>query len=182
MMRNGSWAPRSEMKGLAIFGLNMAGVVLLLSLADGLAGVVQDVGLRRFASFEDAAARLPEDSVLVPDYFPQTFRWPPSLVLAQKRPYTALVMAFDDGRGETVLVISQAASTRFDATEGLALTAVKVAGPFRLKGRAALLETGACGSLAPCSRLSWNEHGLAIDIRAAAAPIELIRLAGSMIE
>ena len=50
-----------------------------------------------------------------------------------------------------------------------------------LKGRPALLEIGTCSDGSECSRLSWDDKGYHLTVLMKNKPIELIRMAESMI-
>ena len=97
--------------GVLSFVLSVVVLIAVLKGLNWLPTTVRKDLLKRYDTLEGAAAGSNLGEVLVPAYIPQNLKWPPSAILAQGKPYPALVMEFEriDGR-DTVLVISQSAS------------------------------------------------------------------------
>ena len=73
--------------------------------------------MRRYGDFEEMRTTLGIRQVFVPSYFPEDFRWPPTGILAQGKPYPAVIMEFErSGEGKTRevgMMIYQAARDDF---------------------------------------------------------------------
>jgi hypothetical protein len=157
-------------------------LVLLLKVTNWLPTVLQEGGMKKYASVEEVKSRLKTKDIYVPTYFPQNVKWPPSRILAQSRPYFALVMEFSQGQtGDVGLIISQVADKAPVQEENLTLLQIKERASYPLKGKTALLEVGTCKNDLPCSRISWSDGTYRITLTMKAPPFELIRISDSMI-
>lgn len=138
--------------------------------------------LREYKSVEDVKAELNIREIHVPSYFPQDLSWPPSTVLAQGKPFPAIIMEFGrmEGKGAG-LVISQALSDTFRTDGKIRIAQLKEKVRYPLKGRDSVLEVGTGGNGEPCSRLSWKEGNHRMTVTARTTPLELIKVAESMI-
>ncbi|MGE5189112.1 MAG: hypothetical protein ACM3NF_03535 [Gemmatimonadota bacterium] len=173
---------RSTVSRLGSFAIGIAILVGATMAVNWIPVVVEGDLLREYDSFDAVNAGLPSLPIYVPSYFPQDLRWPPSRILAQGRPFPAVLMEFEGRRsGRTALVISQSAGGRFPPDGTVRIAAVKEKTSYRLKGRDARLEVGACGDGGTCSRIAWTEGAYRIDVTGRSAPLELIRVAESMI-
>lgn len=160
----------------------VAVLVALLRLLNWLPQVAEKELLRKYRDLEDARAASGIHQALAPSYFPQNLSWPPSTILAQGIPFPALVMEFERiGGKETALLISQAESEAFFPAERFRFHEVKERVPYSLKGRQALLVAGVGPQGEPCAGIDWREGKYWIVVRAKTSPIELIRIAESMI-
>lgn len=161
---------------VAIFvgGLKLAGWVPLAAQKDLL---------REYKSVEDVKAELSIRQIYVPSYFPQNLSWPPSAVLAQAKPFPAVIMEFGQTEGTSAgLVISQALSDTFRADGKIRIVELKERVRYPLKGRDSVLEVGTCSRGEPCSRVSWKEGNTHIVVAARSTPLELIQVAESMLK
>lgn len=173
---------RAKLRSFFYFLLAVAAVFFVLRALNWLPLLLQKDTMRRYGSLDEVRATLNIRDVAVPSYYPQSISWPPSEILAQAKPYPAVVTVYARaGSGEAVLVISQAASDRFPRDAALAISAVKERVPYRLNGRDALLEVGLCKTGETCSRISWKEGDFRIIAAMKATPFELIRIAESML-
>lgn len=173
---------KKKLAGFLYFAVTIAILVALLRVADWLPTALQEGLLRKYDSIEEVKERLHVKNLYVPSYFPQSFKWPPSRILAQSRPFVAIVMEFKDMRtGDIALVISQAADGRFVPEEKISISRIKEKVDYPLKGRAAVLEVGTCSDDTTCSRISWREGSYNIIIETETAPFELLKIADSMI-
>ncbi len=165
---------------LVIAGLTVA----FMAAVNWLPSLMQQGFARQFDSIEEAKRALGLDTVLVPGYFPEGITWPPSLILAQKKPYKAVVMEFEDGKSKrTSLIVVQSSLRGSDAQlQRITLSEVKEQTQYRLKGRNVLLQVGTCDNEMPCSRMTWREdNGSHYTVLLTSSPFELIRIAESMI-
>ena len=167
---------------LVSFGIGVLILVGATMAVNRLPVLVQGDLLREYDSFDAVSAGLPSLPIYVPSYYPQDLRWPPSRILAQGRPFPAVLMEFQGRQSRrTVLVISQSARGTFSPDGKVRIVKVKEKTSYLLKGRDARLEVGVCGDGATCSRLAWTEGAYRIDVTGKSAPLELIRVAESMI-
>jgi hypothetical protein len=173
---------RVNVRGFIYFLLAVAAVILTLILLNWLPLALQKDTMRRYASVDEARAKLNLKGVSVPSYFPQNITWPPSEILAQNKPYPAILMVFHyAGKQEAALVISQSSAESFPGDAFITFDKITEAVPFHFKSRQALLEVGTCNKGGPCSRISWSEGGYHIVLAMKSPPFELIRIAESML-
>ena len=174
---------KKTLRGLLVMLLLAGLAVALLAAANRLPFLMQKGFARQYDSLEDAKQALGLDNVLVPAYFPEGITWPPSLILAQKKPYTAVVMEFKKAEAtETALIVIQSSSDGGDGQlQRIKLSQLKEETRYRLKGKMVLLQVGTCGSDLPCSRMTWQDGGLHRTVLLMSSPFELIRIAESMI-
>ena len=174
---------RPNVRRLGSFAIGVLILVGATMAVNRLPVLVQGDLLRRYDSIDAVSTGLPALPVYAPSYFPQDLRWPPSRILAQGRPFPAVLMEFEGRQSRrTVLVISQSARGAFPPGDKVRLAKVKEKTAYRLKGRDARLEVGACVDGATCSRIAWTEGAYRIDVTGRSAPLELIRVAESMIQ
>lgn len=173
---------RGNAKRLASFAIGILMLVGATMAVNRVPVLLQDDLLREYDSFDDVNTGLPSLPIYVPSYYPQDLRWPPSRILAQGSPFPAVLMEFEGRQSRrTALVISQSAGGEFPPDGKVRVVKVKEKTSYRLKGRDARLEVGACGDGATCSRIAWTEGAYRIDVTGRSAPLELIRVAESMI-
>ena len=166
--------------GLLRFSALVAGLLLFILVLDWLPGAVDKGGMRPYPGIEQLRKEPGFDSVLVPSYFPEGIKWPPRLVLGQRRPFMAVVLEFDGEDAEMVLVISESVSADFEPGHAARFSELRQAANVDLNGSPALIETGLCHEGASCSRLSWQEGGLYVRLFMRAPSVTLIRIAESM--
>jgi hypothetical protein len=168
--------------GLLYFGVTIAILVAGLMLTNWLPTVLQEGAMKKYRSIEEVQSKLKMRAIYVPSYIPQSIAWPPSGIMAQTRPFPAVLMEFTHGKtGDVDLVISQVADKGSIPDRKMALVQVREKTAYPLKGRNALLEVGLCKGDVACSRVSWNENGYTITVAMKAAPFELLKIAESML-
>jgi hypothetical protein len=164
------------------FILALSILIIILKILNWIPLALDRDIMRKYASIEEVRGTLKVNEILVPSYFPQRLKWPPSEILAQGKPYPAIVMEFRDiERGDVNMIIIQAGSPDFRADEKIRITDVKERADHTMKGRDAHLEVGSCQQGEPCSRISWDEGELRVEIILKSPPFELIKIAESMI-
>lgn len=172
---------RSRAYGFLYFLLTVAAVIIVLKTLNWLPLVLQQDTMRRYGSVEEVKAKLNIKDLYVPTYFPQSITWPPTEILAQTKPYLAVLMVFNQaGKRDVALVISQTASGAFSGNEFIKLIKITETVPYHFKDGTALLEVGTCKNDEPCSRLSWTEGSYRLTAVMKSPPFELIRIAESM--
>lgn len=166
----------------AAFALAAGALIVALKLLNWLPLALDRDVMRRYESIDEVRESVNIEKVYVPLYFPQRLTWPPSEIVAQGKPYPAIVMEFNDvERGTTTLIISQTTSPNFKADDKIPFTTIKESADYTLKEREAHLEVGTCEGGGPCSRISWKEGGYRIVIVMRSEPFELIKIAESML-
>ncbi len=164
------------------FALAIGVLIVLLAIANWVPTAFQKDMLRRYRSIDEVRAALNIRDIYVPSYFPEHIVWPPSEILAQGRPFPAVVMEFKDAKsGKVVLVLSQSQDGPFPAGPALTLAGVKETVPFIMKGRKAVLVVGECAKNEPCSQITWKEGPYTVTALMKAAPFELTRITDSML-
>ncbi len=103
--------------GFLAFAAGLAILVIALKALNVLPLIAQKDLMPRYADFEEMRTSLGIREVLVPSYFPEDFRWPPTGILAQGKPYPAVIMEFErSGEGkdrEVGMMICQTAEDDF---------------------------------------------------------------------
>jgi len=173
---------REHMTHLMVFGLAVVILLGVLKFFNWLPGALQEGALRRYASIEEVRSIQKDRKIHVPAYFPQSFKWPPSTILAQNRPFSAVVMEFDRlSSGEVGLIILQAESEDFLGQHKIRVLDIQSRSSCTLKGRDAMVESGLCGRDEVCSKITFKEDGSWIGILMEAPEYEAIILAESMV-
>lgn len=171
--------------GSLAFAAGLTILVIALKALNWLPLIAQNDLMRRYGDFEEMRTSLGIREVFIPSYFPEEFRWPPAEILAQGKPYPAVIMEFDrseEGKAREVgMMIYQAAEDGFSPGGPLALSRVRERATYSLKGRSAILEVGSGVNGEPCSRISWREKDVRITVLARLTPFELMKVAESML-
>lgn len=163
------------------FLIAIALIIVVLKILYWLPSAIQPDIMKSYKSVEEAKSKLNIREIYIPSYFPEGLLWPPSNVLAQKKPYTVIVMEFKDKKGNVALIISQAASNKFTPDRKIKMTQIRQKVNFNLKGRNANLVVGLCKNEDLCSTISWNERHYSLTVIARLSPADLIKLCESMI-
>ncbi len=163
-----------------------AGVVAFLAALNWFPSLVRPDLARRYATVEDAMRAAGYHGILVPKYFPEGLSWPPAFIFAQKRPFRAVVLEFTEPKTMRTALIVVQSSLKGGAAEAEKLQRIRFARireqtGYRLKGRDAVLQVGICGDGRPCSRIIWKEGGFYSSVLYMSYPVELIRIADSMV-
>lgn len=173
---------RKKVLGFLSFAAAVVIIVAVLKVTNWLPTLLQEGMMKTYGSIEEVKSKLKVPDIYVPSYIPQNVKWPPSRILAQSRPYFALLMEFSVGETSDVsLVISQVSGGGPIPEEKLRLTQVKERATSPLKGRTAVLEVGTCRNDLPCSRISWDEGKYRLTLTMKGPPFDLIKIADSMI-
>ncbi len=139
--------------------------------------------VRRYSSVEEVKAKLKLKEVFVPSFFPQQYVWPPYEIIAQTKPFTSVIMKFRNVNGKPdALVICQFSATASVPDCFPGMIQIRESTAYKMKGRPALLEVGACGHNETCSRMTWREDRYRITVAVDAPPSELVKISESMIQ
>jgi hypothetical protein len=157
--------------------------VMFLAAVNWLPSLREEGFARQYSTIEEARRALKLKDIVVPAYFPEGIRWPPAFILAQKKPYQAVVMEFKEVQTkETALIVIQSSLRGSDAQlQRIRLSTVKEETQYRLKGRSVLLQVGTCDNGIQCSKMTWQDSDLFYTAILMSSPFELIRIAESMI-
>lgn len=169
--------------GMFVFVMMVAILSGALQLLNWVPSALQGGALRRYATVDEARAHLTLGVVYQPVYYPRSVQWPPVFVAAQTRPYKAVITEFarSGEPAETILVISQTELPHAPLADTIRLSTVRETVRYSLKGRAAVLEVGPCRRDEQCSRISWEEGIFRLSLSMRASPVELERIAESMV-
>jgi hypothetical protein len=164
------------------FALMIGILIIALKVMNWLPLAMQKETIRRYASVEEVRAALGMKEIYVPSYFPQQITWPPATILAQGRPFSAIVMEFTRADKRNVaLVISQSEGGALNVENPIKITTVTENVRYAIKGRDASLTVGTCGIDEPCSGITWNEGKYTMTVLMMSTPFELTKIVESMI-
>jgi len=164
------------------FALMIGILIAALKVMNWLPLAMQKETIRRYASVEEVHAALGMKNIYVPSYFPQQITWPPATILAQGKPFFAIVMEFTRADKRNIaLVISQSEGGALDVENPIKITDVTEKVQYTIKGRDAALTVGTCGNDEPCSGITWREEKYTVSVLMKSAPFELTKIAESMI-
>ena len=176
---------RRKAFGTLAFAAGLALLIIALKALNWFPLIAQNDLMRRYGDFEEMRTTLGIRQVFVPSYFPEDFRWPPTGILAQGKPYPAVIMEFErsgEGKaGEVGMMIYQAARDDFSPGGPLGISRIRERATYPLRGRSAILEVGSGEKGEPCSRISWREKDVRITVLARLTPFELMKVAESML-
>jgi hypothetical protein len=169
--------------GLLVFATMIAVLFGMLQVLNWIPSAVQEGAFRKYPSIDDVRAHLKIDPVYTPAYYPRSVQWPPALIAAQTRPYAAVLTEFSksDDRNETILVITQTARAHPPLALKIQLTEVRETVQYPFKGRVAVLEVGVCRREEQCSRMAWDEGDFRLSLIMRSSPVELVRIAESIV-
>lgn len=168
--------------GLLYFGITLVVLTGALMLFNWLPRAVQKGSLRHYGTLDEVKADLTLKKVYVPSYFPQDLSWPPSAIVAQRRPFTLVVMHFrhPGERGVGMVIEQRSASARGYPDTALVLETVTQQGHVDIKNRDGTLARGLCGGSA-CARISWREGDFLLTVTLKGTERDIIRIARSMV-
>jgi len=164
------------------FALVIAVIVIVLKVMNWVPLSLQQETIRRYGTVEEARAALHTKDIFVPSYFPQQIRWPPSLILAQGKPFFASVMEFTRAnKRDIALVISQSEDQALSVENPIEITVVKEKVRYAMQGREAVMTVGTCKNDEPCSGITWQEGRYTMTVLMKSTPFELTKIAESML-
>jgi hypothetical protein len=173
---------RRHAVSLFVFLFFTGALVLALKFLNRLPGMFQPGAVRRYPTIAAAQSELGIRKIYVPAYFPTTLTWPPSRILAQSKPFEAVVLEFRRvDSTEVALVITQTSSPRLPPEPTLHLRRIQETASVDLKGRKAVVESGFCDDGDPCSQITFVDSELWMTVQMRSSVAELMLLAGSMV-
>lgn len=180
MIRN----PRQSMlQGLLVMSILAALVALALGGMNLLAAAMQSVTAVRLPDIDTARRSVGFSRIAIPAYFPEGITWPPSSIIGQRKPYPAVALEFQSasGGGITLIIVQQAGSPDPRALQRVSISGIQEETAYSIKKQQTVLQVGICTSGVPCSQMRWTRGGVHHSALFVGPPIELIRLAESMI-
>jgi len=176
-------ARQGILRGLVLMTVSSALVAAALGGINWLSASIQGITAQPFATIEEARRHIGFAHISMPAYFPEGIAWPPSLLIGQKKPFPAFAMEFRNVRGSDIILIvaqySGAADAR--ALQRVQLTAAQEETAYTIKKQPVLLQVGRCSTGESCSQMHWTSAGMQHTVLFVGPPLELIRLAESMI-
>ena len=164
------------------FTLMIVLLILALKVINWIPLALQQDAVRRYDSLEEVRSALNRKDLYVPSYFPQQISWPPSTILAQSKPFSALVMKFTRAdKRNTVLIISQSEGKALNVENPIEITVVAEKVQYAIKGRDAVLTVGFCANDEPCSGITWTEGRYTMTVLMKSTPFELTKIVESML-
>jgi hypothetical protein len=173
---------RKRSKGFIIFIMAIVALIVSLKMLNWVPGSIQEGLLGTYKTVDEVRSTLHVRDVYLPSYYPQGLRWPPTRILAQSRPYIAVMTEFTRHQDDrTALVIAQTTMPHPALKMRLEMISAneRVHAPF--KGRNGMLEAGLCGTNEPCSRISWSEPPYRLEVIMLSPPSEIMKIAESMV-
>jgi len=168
--------------GALSFAIVIAIIVIALKVMNWVPLSLQQETVRRYGTIEEVRAALQAKDLSVPSYFPQQITWPPSLILAQGKPFFASVMEFRRANtGDIALVISQSEGGTLSVENPVEIIVVKEKVRYAMQGREAVLTVGTCRNDEPCSGIAWQEGRYTMTVLMKSTPFELTKIAESML-
>jgi len=157
-------------------------LILALKVINWLPLAMQQDAVRRYKTIEEVRSALNMKDIYVPSYFPQQISWPPSAILAQNKPFFAMVMEFTRAdKRNTALVISQSEGKALNVENPIEIRVVTEKVQYTIKGRDAVLTVGSCGNDEPCSAITWTEGKYTMTVLMKSTPFELTKIVESML-
>lgn len=176
-------ARQGILRGMAVMTVLSAIVVAALGGINWLSASIQGITAQPFATIDEARRHIGYGHISMPAYFPEGIAWPPSLLIGQKRPFPAFAMEFRKTGGSDVILMVAQYSGASDARtlQRVQLTAVQEETAYTIKKQPVLLQVGKCSTGAACSQMRWTSDGMQHTVLFVGPPLELIRIAESMI-
>lgn len=158
-------------------------VIAFIVMMNWLPWQIQQNTARQFHSIDAAKIATGIEYVMVPVYIPEGILWPPKLIVAQKKPFYALVMEFINAKTKDVeLFIIQSSTEKAEKRfQKIDFVEMKEETEYILKGRKAILQVGDCKGGIECSKLMWQENEMYCSVFLMSSSFNLIRVAESMI-
>ena len=168
-------------RGFSFFA-TVAVVIVLLKLLNWLPSVLQDEGIKKYSSVDEARTALKIPRVYVPAYFPEYIKWPPAEIFAQRRPFPLVIMHFThrDSRSFALSLFQVDSRAGYEPKYKSDVLYVRKESQVKIKGREGNLVIAVCSGRERCNRISWEEGIYRITLIADDTPEQLIKMAESI--
>lgn len=170
------------LKRSLIFIAALGALILGIKILGWLPLAIDDKGLRHYKSIEEAQESVGIREVLLPTYFPQRLKWPPSEIFGAKIPSPSILMHFKDRESGLIVL-----SIRIEGEEEEKLRSriepetISRENTIRLKDREAVLSIGRCPDGSPCNMLRWPEGPYTVTVVSKDPVTELLKISESML-
>ncbi|MBZ0158142.1 MAG: hypothetical protein K8I29_18240 [Alphaproteobacteria bacterium] len=166
-----------------LFLLFLTMLVGALKLLNWLPSIIEKGTLEKHASVEELRSRFPNEKIYLPSYFPRNLEWPPLRIVAQRKPYVAIMMYFSDRNTGKVGLSLQQLSAGISPPPP---SEMRIARPVRkssvlIREREGTLVTALCEESVPCYQISWREGNFTLTLTTTVSQRDLIRMATSMV-
>jgi hypothetical protein len=173
---------RKTLSPILSFTFMIVLLILALKAMNWVPLAMQQDAVRRYNTIEEVRAALNIKDIYVPSYFPQQISWPPSAILAQSKPFSAMVMEFTRAdKRNTALVISQSEGKALNVENPIEIRVVTEKVQYTIQGRDAMLTVGSCDNDEPCSAITWIEGKYTMTVLMKSTPFELTKIVESML-
>jgi hypothetical protein len=164
------------------FIVTVAVVLLMLKLLNWLPSVLENEGLKKYSSVDDARAALKISRVYIPAYFPEYIQWPPAEIFAQRRPFPMIMMHFThrDSRSFALSLFQVDARATFELPYKSDILYVRKESQVKIKNKTGTLVIAVCTGRERCNRLSWEEGLYRMTLIADDTPEQLMKMAESI--
>lgn len=157
-------------------------IIVTIKVINYLPLLIQTDSMRRYNTIEEVKKRLGVKALFIPTFFPEELRWPPSEILAQGKPFLAIIMEFKNSKdGSTDLVICQSTSKRFSYEGNIKIKKIRDSINYTFNGRNISILTGSCENSETCTKASWDDGKYRVIVSARFEPPLLLRIIESMI-
>lgn len=143
---------------------------------------IQQNRVQRYDNIEALKKVIGPEHIMMPIYIPENISWQPSFIIAQKKPFYAVVMEFVDIKtNEPALFIIQSSTPEAERKfQKLSFIELKEEIKYDLKGKNAILQVGSCEGNNECSKMIWQEGDVYCSVFLMSSSFNLIRIAESM--
>lgn len=166
-----------------LFSILLIFLIAGLLYSTNLLPYLADKGVMRpYESLDAVRENLRVDKIVLPTYFPEEIAWPPKFILAQKTPFFALVMEFNrHGSNETSLIIVQSeVYESLSKLDRLVFSTVSEQAEHLIKSKKVTVQAGICKGNIKCSKVTGQMDNMYFSVSSVFTPIELLRIADSM--
>jgi hypothetical protein len=170
-------------QGFLVMSILAALVAAVLGGLNRIAASLQNVVAVRISDIAEAGRSVGFSRIDIPAYFPEGITWPPSSIIGQKKPFPAVALEFRSAqKGDiTLIIVQQAGGSDLRPLQRIALSSIREETPYLVKQRQAVLRVGTCSTGVQCSQMHWTRGDMHHAVLFLGPPIELIRIAESMI-
>ncbi len=139
----------------------------------------QPRGVRRAATVEEAERRV-QGRILLPSYFPDTLRWPPSSVRFMREDGGAVALEFQGKEGAPALLLAQTMEAGGAIPDGLQGRLAVIQRQSAPLGEDAVLSRVVAEDGTLWNQLEWSRSGRRFLLRGRGSLEDLIRMARSV--
>jgi hypothetical protein len=175
--------PLFTLKGTVFMLIISALIATTLYFANHLPSLMDSGFVRQYSDIEELKRVFGAGTITIPSYFPEGIKWPPSFIIAQKRPFMAIAMEFQPTGSATkgLNIVQTDLKGNPTAFKRFHLNSVKEEAEHLIKGKRLVFKVGTCQGGIACNSLSWHDQRFYYEIISTASPLETIKIAESMI-